>query len=111
MKREHAKQMIERYFYQLFNGCGNTSCLNRNCASSAEFQKLTPNEAAARAIQLLSEDAPLCDLSTAASSDRTSIHSNNDGISSVASSAPSKNIASENDDGSVANESLEIIDR
>lgn len=60
MKRAHAKQLIERYFYQLSTGCGNPYCINKNCASSGQFEALTPNQAAARAIQLFSEDAKLC---------------------------------------------------
>lgn len=60
MKRAHAKQLIEKYFYQLSDGCGNPNCTNRNCASSGEVESLTPNQAAARAIQLFSEEAPLC---------------------------------------------------
>lgn len=61
MKRAHAKQLIERYFYQLSTGCGNADCTNKYCASSGQFEALTPNQAAARAIQLFSEDAKLCD--------------------------------------------------
>lgn len=60
MKRAHAKQLIEKYFYQLSDGCGNPNCTNRNCASSGEVEALTPNQAAARAIRLFSEEAPLC---------------------------------------------------
>ncbi|XP_055316657.1 ubiquitin-protein ligase E3A isoform X2 [Sitodiplosis mosellana] len=74
MKRAHAKQLIERYFYQLSSGCGNPHCLNKNCASSGQFAKLTPNQAAARAIQLFSEDAKFCDFpanKTARISDET----------------------------------------
>lgn len=36
MKRAAAKQLIERYFYQLLDGCGNPNCDNQYCASSAE---------------------------------------------------------------------------
>lgn len=61
MKRAAAKKLIERYFYQLLEGCGNTNCKNKNCASSGEVCKLTPDQAAARALQLYSEDAKLCD--------------------------------------------------
>lgn len=60
MKRAHAKQLIERYFYQLSNGCGNESCANENCASSGIMESLTPNQAAARALQLYKIDAKLC---------------------------------------------------
>lgn len=62
MKRAIAKKLIERYFYQLSDGCGNTKCTNKNCASSGDVEKLTPNQAAARALQLYSEEAELCEL-------------------------------------------------
>jgi Amino-terminal Zinc-binding domain of ubiquitin ligase E3A len=61
MKRTAAKKLIERYFYQLIDGCGNVKCNNKFCASSGHVEKLTPNQAAARAIQLFSQDAKLCD--------------------------------------------------
>lgn len=62
MKRAAAKKLIERYFYQLREGCGNSECKNKNCASSGEVRNLTPNQAAAKALQLYSEDAELCDV-------------------------------------------------
>lgn len=62
MKRTNAKKLIERYFYQLSDGCGNPNCSNRNCASSGAIRHLTPNQAAARAIQLFSEEAQLCEV-------------------------------------------------
>ncbi|XP_057670032.1 ubiquitin-protein ligase E3A isoform X1 [Diorhabda carinulata] len=61
MKRAAAKKLIERYFYQLTDGCGNPHCDNQYCASSGELKPLTPDEAAAQAIQLFSQDARLCD--------------------------------------------------
>ncbi|KAJ1525999.1 hypothetical protein ONE63_009178 [Megalurothrips usitatus] len=61
MKRAAAKKLIERYFYQLLEGCGNTDCDNVNCASSGKAKVLTPNQAAAQAIQLFSQEARLCD--------------------------------------------------
>lgn len=90
MKRAAAKKLIERYFYQLIDGCGNSNCDNEYCASSgkvsfvlvfdAEYngmlmlrmyisysfisfqvKNLTPNQAAAQAIQLFSQEAKLCD--------------------------------------------------
>lgn len=61
MKRASAKKLIERYFYQLVDGCGNPKCNNKYCASSGKVEKLSPNAAAARAIQLFSLDADLCD--------------------------------------------------
>lgn len=62
MKRAAAKKLIERYFYQLLEGCGNPTCTNKNCSSSGEVENLTPNQAAARAIQLYSQDAQLCEV-------------------------------------------------
>ncbi|XP_065079468.1 ubiquitin-protein ligase E3A [Ochlerotatus camptorhynchus] len=61
MKRASAKKLIERYFYQLVDGCGNPKCNNKYCASSGKVEKLTPNAAAARAIQLFTQEATLCD--------------------------------------------------
>ncbi|XP_073962763.1 ubiquitin protein ligase E3A [Choristoneura fumiferana] len=61
MKRAAAKQLIERYFYQLLDGCGNSNCDNQYCASSGEARNLTPNEAAAEAIKLFYKEARLCD--------------------------------------------------
>ncbi|XP_055535236.1 ubiquitin-protein ligase E3A isoform X1 [Wyeomyia smithii] len=61
MKRASAKKLIERYFYQLVDGCGNPKCNNKYCASSGKVEKLSPNAAAARAIQLFTQEAELCD--------------------------------------------------
>lgn len=61
MKRSAVKELIERYFYQLQRGCGNPNCKNKHCASSGKVGQMTPNQIAARAIQLFSEDAKLCD--------------------------------------------------
>ncbi|XP_013138521.1 PREDICTED: ubiquitin-protein ligase E3A [Papilio polytes] len=61
MKRA-AKELIERYFYQLLEGCGNPNCDNEYCASSQKAKKLTANEAAAVAIKLAEKkEALLCD--------------------------------------------------
>lgn len=60
-KRAQTKKLIEKYFYQLTIGCGNTNCENVNCASNSNFEKLTPNQAAARAIKLLSDESKFCD--------------------------------------------------
>lgn len=62
MKRSTAKKLIERYFYQLSDGCGKANCANKNCASSGSVETLSPNQAAARAIQLYSQEAELCEL-------------------------------------------------
>lgn len=61
MKRAAARQLIERYFYQLLDGCGNPNCDNQYCASSGEARNLSPNEAAAEAIKLFYKEARLCD--------------------------------------------------
>ncbi|GAB0091217.1 Ubiquitin-protein ligase E3A [Sergentomyia squamirostris] len=60
MKRSAVKKRIERYFYQLLEGCGNATCGNRFCASSGKVPALTPDQAAARALQLFAEEAKLC---------------------------------------------------
>jgi ubiquitin-protein ligase E3 A len=38
MKRAAAKKLIERYFYQLIDGCGNSNCDNDYCASSGKVR-------------------------------------------------------------------------
>ncbi|XP_042898021.1 ubiquitin-protein ligase E3A [Parasteatoda tepidariorum] len=59
-KRTAARKLIERYYFQLTDGCGNQSCANENCASCQKAPKLEPDEAAARAIQLFKSKAKLC---------------------------------------------------
>ncbi|XP_006818933.1 ubiquitin-protein ligase E3A-like, partial [Saccoglossus kowalevskii] len=61
MKRVAAKQLIERYYYQLVDGCGREYCDNENCASSGKGKKLTGNEAAVLALQLFKDKAKLCE--------------------------------------------------
>lgn len=56
-----AKQLIERYFRQLTDGCGNGNCNNESCASCSEFQPLDKNAAAVRALELFKTNARLCD--------------------------------------------------
>lgn len=51
-KRTAAKKLIERYYYQLTDGCGKPECTNIHCASSGKIQKLSPDQAAAMALQL-----------------------------------------------------------
>lgn len=62
MKRAAAKQMIERYYYQLTDGCGNEHCQNKDCAScpTFAFQEKSKNELAVKAIDLFKEKAKLC---------------------------------------------------
>ncbi|KAK7870299.1 hypothetical protein R5R35_011808 [Gryllus longicercus] len=80
MKRAAAKKLIERYFYQLIDGCGNSNCDNEHCASSGKVKNLTPNQAAAQAIQLFSQEARLCDMqpSKVARTQSGSIRKNNE---------------------------------
>lgn len=61
MKRVAARKLIERYFFQLTDGCGNPKCTNKYCFSSGEIEKMTPDQAAARALTLFLQDAKLCD--------------------------------------------------
>ncbi|XP_072040522.1 ubiquitin-protein ligase E3A-like [Amphiura filiformis] len=61
MKRA-AAQLIERYFFQLVEGCGNPSCANNDCASSGHSARpLSRNEAAAKALELFKSKAALCE--------------------------------------------------
>ncbi|KAG8176488.1 hypothetical protein JTE90_017543 [Oedothorax gibbosus] len=59
-KRTAAKKLIERYYFQLTDGCGNHMCENLNCASCQKAPRLDPDEAAARAITLFKAKAKLC---------------------------------------------------
>lgn len=59
-KRAAAKHLIERYFRQLTDGCGNGACTNEFCASCSAFQPLDSNLAAARALELFKINAKLC---------------------------------------------------
>ncbi|XP_076343706.1 ubiquitin-protein ligase E3A-like isoform X2 [Tachypleus tridentatus] len=59
-KRATAKKLIEQYYYQLTKGCGNTCCANEVCASSGKVKVFTPDEAAAKALQLFVRRAQLC---------------------------------------------------
>lgn len=61
MKRSQARGLIERYFYQLVNGCGNAGCCNEDCHSSGRRSNLSSNEAAAMALELFKRKATLCE--------------------------------------------------
>ncbi|XP_050416965.1 ubiquitin-protein ligase E3A [Patella vulgata] len=63
MKRAAAKQLIERYYYQLTNGCGDTNCRNAYCSSCPEFcfRQADRNSLALRAIDLFRTKVKLCD--------------------------------------------------
>ncbi|XP_024945758.1 ubiquitin-protein ligase E3A [Cephus cinctus] len=89
MKRAAAKKLIERYFYQLTDGCGNPQCDNQNCASSGKVTNLTPNQAAAQAIQLFSQEARLCDGTQPSKVARTTLEP---GPASLAKSLPVKSV-------------------
>lgn len=60
LKKANMRILIERYFYQLLEGCENKSCRNRHCKSSGQVPVLTPNQAAAKALQLFFQGASLC---------------------------------------------------
>lgn len=60
-KRAAAKHLIERYYHQLTEGCGNESCSNSWCASSLGFNRMDNNTAAVKALELYKVNAKLCD--------------------------------------------------
>lgn len=61
MKRAAAKHLIERYYHQLTEGCGNESCPNSWCASTVGFSRMDNNAAAVKALELYKVNAKLCD--------------------------------------------------
>ncbi|KAL2088023.1 hypothetical protein ACEWY4_016851 [Coilia grayii] len=61
MKRAAAKHLIERYYHQLTEGCGNESCSNDCCASCPSFHRMDNNAAAVKALELYKVNAKLCD--------------------------------------------------
>ncbi|XP_035617267.2 ubiquitin-protein ligase E3A-like [Oncorhynchus keta] len=61
MKRAAAKHLIERYYHQLTEGCGNDSCSNVWCSSSRGSHRLDNNAAAVKALELYKINAKLCD--------------------------------------------------
>ncbi len=62
-KRKRAKEAIEKYYFQLTEGCGRLNCSNINCASNESFTKLSANQAASKAVQLAREKSELCEFS------------------------------------------------
>ncbi|XP_033157414.1 ubiquitin-protein ligase E3A [Drosophila mauritiana] len=86
MKRSAVRSLIKRYFHQLQSGCGNANCSNANCASSGKVAPMTPNELAARALQLLSQDAQLCEAETSSPQDVDMLSPNDSSSSSSGSS-------------------------
>ncbi|XP_017060072.1 ubiquitin-protein ligase E3A [Drosophila ficusphila] len=91
MKRSAVRSLIQRYFHQLQTGCGNAHCTNANCASSGQVAPMTPNEVAARALQLFSQDAQLCEAPSSATSSPQDVDmlSPNDSSSSSSGSSTS----------------------
>lgn len=61
MNRTTAKHLIERYFRQLTEGCGNGDCRNEFCASCPSCETMDKNAAAAKALELFKNNAKLCD--------------------------------------------------
>ncbi|XP_013919898.1 PREDICTED: ubiquitin-protein ligase E3A isoform X1 [Thamnophis sirtalis] len=61
MKRAAAKHLIERYYHQLTEGCGNEACTNEFCASCPTFLRMDNNAAAIKALDLYKINAKLCD--------------------------------------------------
>ncbi|XP_039709331.1 ubiquitin-protein ligase E3A isoform X2 [Pteropus medius] len=61
MKRAAAKHLIERYYHQLTEGCGNGACTNEFCASCPSFLRMDNNTAAIKALELYKVNAALCD--------------------------------------------------
>lgn len=59
-KRAAAKHLIEHYFLQLTEGCGNGDCKNEFCASCRDFQPVDNNAAAVKALELFKINAKLC---------------------------------------------------
>uniref|UniRef100_W5MP96 HECT-type E3 ubiquitin transferase n=1 Tax=Lepisosteus oculatus TaxID=7918 RepID=W5MP96_LEPOC len=60
-KRAAAKHLIERYYHQLTEGCGNEACTNEFCASCPSFHRMDNNAAAVKALELYKINAKLCD--------------------------------------------------
>ncbi|KAH3713647.1 ubiquitin-protein ligase E3A-like [Dreissena polymorpha] len=63
MKRSAAKQLIEVYYSQLTDGCGNDHCSNVHCASSPYFELRGKdcNALAVKSIDLYKDKAQLCE--------------------------------------------------
>lgn len=67
-KHTQARMQIEKYFFQLTNGCGRSDCKNSYCASSGQVEKLTGNQAAIKSLQLYMDKAKLCEVTIPGSS-------------------------------------------
>lgn len=64
MKRAAAKQQIEKFYYQLTDGCGRENCENAHCASSPTFilRDQERNILALKAVELFKNKAHLCEV-------------------------------------------------
>ncbi len=64
-KRQAARRLIERFYYQLTDGCGQSACNNPHCASNPSFvfANIGKDVLAVRAIELSKNKAILCDSS------------------------------------------------
>lgn len=62
-KRQAAAQLIQNYYMQLTDGCGDSDCDNLTCASCPDFtfKSADRNKLALQAISLSRERARLCD--------------------------------------------------
>ena len=67
-KHIQARKLIEKYFFQLTQGCGKADCKNIYCASSGLVDNLTGNQAAIKSLQLYMDQAKLCEIESPSSS-------------------------------------------
>ena len=56
-----AKQRIQQFYFQLTEGCGRSNCSNADCASNPSFEKVSSDEAAARAMIMFKNKVALCE--------------------------------------------------
>ncbi|XP_071088555.1 ubiquitin-protein ligase E3A-like [Haliotis cracherodii] len=63
MKRAAVRQLIEKYYTQLTDGCGKADCANKACASCPGFcyKHIDRNQLAVHAMKLCQEKADLCE--------------------------------------------------
>lgn len=60
LRQQAVRRKIEQYFQRLTQGCNRENCTNPHCASNPERQKMSGNEAALEAINLLRQKAEIC---------------------------------------------------
>lgn len=97
MKRQAAAQLIQNYYKQLTDGCGNSDCDNPSCAScpNFSFKSADRNKLAIQAVTLSRERARLCDgipekyakFPVQETGDSRSVSSHNQGAGTSSSSA------------------------